>query len=168
MIVRIGENNALTYSFNATAKTITVTGLEHGNIHAIRNVSRSNADMKPYVTRTAVSGGVYTLYLSEVPASSADSDELQILLYIDGDIEDYDDTQVLFNKGWSSQKIQGGFLERVKVVTVATYADMLTEATGEQTLLIAVSTDQENMAGEKGAYIYIPSFGTGQLATNFI
>ena len=80
MTVQIGINNALTYSFSASAKTLTVTGLELGNLTSIRNVTRGNAEMKSFITGISVSGSAYTLTLSEVPESSADSDELVLLM----------------------------------------------------------------------------------------
>lgn len=106
MLVQIGQNNALTYTFNAEEKTLTVTGLNLGNIVSIKNVTRSNANMLRYQTGVTVSGGVYTLTFSEVPDSSEDSDEIAILMSIDGDFEDYSDEEILFNKSWSSQKIK--------------------------------------------------------------
>lgn len=106
MIVQIGVNNSLTYTFNASAKTLTVTGLELGNITSIKNASRGNAEMKAELTNIAVSGSVYTLTFSSVPVGSTNADDIVILFSIDGDFEDYDDTQALFNKSWSSQKIQ--------------------------------------------------------------
>lgn len=56
---------------------------------------------------------------------------------------------------------------RIKCITVSTYEDMLVEADGDQILLIGVLSDTVNMGGDKGAYIYIPSFGIGQIAINF-
>lgn len=63
--------------------------------------------------------------------------------------------------------LQAADTVRLKSVVVSTYAAMLTQATGDQVLIFGVTADEMNMGGDKGAYIYIPSFGIGQIAINF-
>lgn len=65
-------------------------------------------------------------------------------------------------------KLAAELTSRTKSVIVSTYADMIAQATGSQILIFGVTYDTVNMGGGKGAYIYIPSFGIGQIAINFI
>lgn len=58
--------------------------------------------------------------------------------------------------------------ERIKNIIVSTYNDMINQAVGDQVLIFGVTSDTVNMDGAKGAYIYIPEFGIGQIAINFI
>lgn len=153
MIVKIGVNNALTYTFNAVAKTISATGLNLGNVTSIRNVTRGNVEMKGFQTGTIVLYGVYTLSFSEVPIDSLNTDIIDIMLYVDGDSEDYSDTDVLFNKSWSSQKIQSELLE---------IAEDAVHITGAETIAGAKTfSDNVTMNGSlSGTSLSMSSSGT--------
>ncbi len=108
--VRLGYGNALAAAFDASAKTLTITGLYNcdltiGNFRSIYNTTRTaymlggnetppTTGTPTGVVTTSYSTGVpiITLTLNSVPASSANGDTLIILLDMPDNIALYNAT----------------------------------------------------------------------------
>lgn len=103
MKIKLGLGNAVTCAFNASAKTLTFTGAYNFSINetsiAVWNTTRSawmlgEASLATGTTAVTLSAGlpVYTITLSDVPASSANSDTLVITMDCPDDVALYNAT----------------------------------------------------------------------------